>query len=110
MQTIALLATWAMVRVMVPRHLPITFYVMTGSRIPRDLQDLANPRHWPQLASAFGFLPPVVTVERRRLRPYAASASCGACGWPAGHFVPRGVDGGRIFDEYTLLMAVNTRC
>jgi hypothetical protein len=105
LQTAALLTAWGVVRAMVGVHFAHNTS-MTGSRIPRDLHDLANPRHWPQLASAFGFLLPVVTVNWRRLRLRSQRLLWGM--WvslPVLLYFGVWTES-RIFDEYTLLLAV----
>jgi hypothetical protein len=105
MQTAALLAAWAVVRVLIARHFAHN-PSMTGSRIARDLHDLINPRHWPQLASALGFLLPVVTVNWRRLSLRSRRLLWGM--WvclPVILYFGVWTES-RIFGEYTLLVAV----
>jgi hypothetical protein len=105
LQTAALLAAWAVVRVLVARHFAHNPSV-TGSRIPRDLHDLIHPRHWPQLASALGFLLPVVTVNWRRLSLRSQRLLWGM--WvclPVILYFGVWTES-RIFGEYTLLVAV----
>ena len=74
LQTVALAVVWGVVRVLIARHFAHNPSV-TGSRLPRDLQDLLSPRHWPQMASALGFLLPAVTVNWRRLSVRSRYAS-----------------------------------
>jgi hypothetical protein len=105
LQTAALATAWAVVRVLIARHFAHN-PSMTGSRIPRDLRDLANPRHWPQLASALGFLLPVVTVNWRRLSLRSQRLLWGM--WvclPVILYFGVWTES-RIFGEYTLLVAV----
>ena len=105
LQTMALLVAWAVVRVLIARHFAHN-PSMTGSRLPRDLRDLVNPRHWPQLASALGFLLPVVTVNWRRLSVRSRRLLWGM--WvslPVLLYFGVWTES-RIFDEYTLLVAV----
>jgi hypothetical protein len=105
LQTAALLAAWAVVRVLIARHFAHN-PSMTGSRIPRNLHDLLKPRHWPQLASALGFLLPVVTVNWRRLGLRSQRLLWGM--WVCLPIILYfGVwTESRIFGEYTLLVAV----
>lgn len=102
LQTAALVAGWAVVRVLIARHFAHNSS-MTGSRIPRDLADLASPHHWPQMASALGFLLPVVTVNWRRLglRSRRMLWAMWAC-MPVLLYFGIWTES-RIFDEYTLL-------
>jgi hypothetical protein len=105
LQTAALLAAWAVVRVLIARHFAHN-PSMTGSRIPRNLGDFANPRHWPQMASALSFLLPVVTLNWRRL-----SVRSQRMLWAMWVCLPVLLYFGiwtesRIFDEFTLLVAV----
>jgi hypothetical protein len=104
-QTAALVAAWAVIRVLIARHFAHNSS-MTGSRIPRNLGDLLSPRHWPQMASALGFLLPVVTVNWRRL-----SLRSRRMLWATWVCMPVLLYFGiwtesRIFDEFTLLVAV----
>jgi hypothetical protein len=105
LQTAALLAAWAVVRVLIARHFAHN-PSMTGSRIPRNLGDFANPRHWPQMASALGFLLPVVTLNWRRLsvRSRRMLLAMWAC-LPVLLYFGIWTES-RIFDEFTLLVAV----
>ncbi|HEX6496867.1 MAG TPA: hypothetical protein VF018_15355 [Acidobacteriaceae bacterium] len=105
LQTAALVAAWGVVRVLIARHFAHN-PSMTGSRIPRNLQDLLNPRHWPQMASALGFLLPAVTVNWRRLSPRSRRmlGATWAC-MPVLLYFGIWTES-RIFDEFTLLVAV----
>jgi uncharacterized membrane protein YhaH (DUF805 family) len=105
LQTAVLGAAWAVVRVLIALHFAHN-PSMTGSRVPRDLHDLLNPRHWPQMASALGFLLPAVTVNWRRLRVRSRRML-----WAMWACMPVLLYFGiwtesRIFDEFTLLVAV----
>lgn len=105
LQSMALLAAWAVVRVLIGRHFAHN-PSMTGARLLRDAHDLASPRHWPQMASALGFLLPVVTVNWKRL-----SLRHRRLLWAMWVSLPVLLYFGvwtesRIFDEYTLLVAV----
>jgi hypothetical protein len=105
LQTAGLVAAWTVVRVLIARHFAHNFS-MTGSRIPRNLQDLLNARHWPQMASALGFLLPAVTVNWRRLSRRSRRMLWGmwAC-MPVLLYFGIWTES-RIFDEFTLLVAV----
>jgi hypothetical protein len=105
LQTAGLVVAWAMVRVVIARHFAHN-PSMTGSRLARDLQDLLNPRHWPQMASALGFLLPAVTVNWRRLclRSQRMLWGMWAC-MPVLLYFGIWTES-RIFDEFTLLVAV----
>jgi hypothetical protein len=104
-QTAALVAAWAVVRALIARHFAHN-PSMTGSRIPRNLGDLLSPRHWPQMASALGFLLPVVTLNWRRLsvRSERMLWAMWAC-MPVLLYFGIWTES-RIFDEFTLLVAV----
>jgi hypothetical protein len=104
-EAVALAVVWAVVRTAVAHQFAHNPSV-TGSQIPRNLRDLMSPRHWPQMASAVGFLLPVVTVNWRKLC-VRSRRMLGAMWVSLPVLLYFGIwTESRIFAEYTLLIAL----
>lgn len=106
LQTLALIAVWAPVRLVIwhwYRHNDTD----VGSRIVSNLRDLfTSAQSWPQIASAFGFLFPILLLYRGDLAPTSkrllwAMMPCLAVILWYGVWLET-----RIFGEFTLLFAL----